>query len=208
MNMKKLFCILFCSIVASVSAVAQTQTFDLIYLTKDYTTEVGPLCREIMDIYDSAIKDRSQAVIFYLANSKSPIIVKINLPGDNRGDISKITEALISKSETVINPAIDLNKFAEIFDENELLDQNGQPTFISANIQYYITPTFWELQYNEQLIASAYFAFGMDSPWAEGYFTMSIYHNANDGLTINEEQPFGPKNLCNGYKLFLLTYSE
>lgn len=206
--MRKVISTIICVLCTAFALSAQTQTLELIYITKDYTTEVGPLCRDLMDIYHSAEKDKSQAVIFYLANSTSPIIVKLNLPGDNRKSITRITDALISKSETVVNPSADVKRFIDIFNQHEIVTASGEPLFMSVDIDYYITPTFWELQYNEQLIASAYFALGMDSDWADGYFSMSIFHNANDGLVVDEKHPFGIKNLCRNYKFLLLTYSN
>lgn len=206
--MKKIISIIILVLCARLALSAQTQTLELVYITKDYTTEVGPLCRELMDIYKSAEKDKSQAVIFYLANSTSPLIVKVNLPGDNRDKINNIMDALISKSETVVNPMSDLRRFIDIFNQHEIITASGEPLFQSVDINYYVTPTFWELQYNEQLIAAAYFALGMDSSWADGYFSMSIYHNGDDGLVVDEKHPFGIRNLCKNYKFFLLTYSN
>ena len=200
-------------IVFLVSAVAlssqsASQALQVIYITKDYTTEVNPLCSELRDIFEFAEKDNSQAVIFYLANSSAPLIVKVNLPDDNRKDFDMIIDALMTKSETIINPSVDLTTLVGLFDEVELLDNGGEKNFSNVELIYYITPTFWELGYNEQIIASAYFALDMDSKWADGYMSMSIYHNAQDGLEVDSEHPFGEKNLCHNYKFFLLTYSN
>lgn len=185
---------------------AQSQSLQLIYITTDHTTSVGSLLDNIKDIYRTAVSDRSQAVIFYLANTDSPRIVKVNLPGDNRDDIGNIYEAIITNSETIVFPDHDLKRIVSIFDELELVGPGGEPRFMSAEILYYITPTFWDLKYNEMIIASAYFTLDMDSEWAKDYFTMSIYHNASDGLEIDEKSPFGLRNLCKDYKFFLLTY--
>lgn len=186
---------------------SQTQTLQVIYITKDYTTEVNPLCQELRDIYSFAEKERSQAVVFYLANAASPLIVKMNLPGDNRKDFDSIIDALMTKSETIINVSADLDGIVSLFNDIELLDSDGRPSFLNAEIIYYITPTFWELNYNEELIAAAYFALDMDSAWAKNYFSMSIYHNATDGLEYDEQYPFGKKDLCRNYKFYLLSYS-
>ena len=193
-----------------VLASAQTQTLQVFYVTKDYTTDVNPLCRDLRDMYSAAEKDPSQAVVFYLANSTSPMIVRMNLPGDNRKDFDKIIGALMTKSETIINPTTDLEGITHLFDEISLLDASGAPVFMSAEIRYYVTPTFWELGYNEQLIASAYFVLDMDADWARenNYFDMSIYHTESDGLEADPKQPFGEKNLCYNYNFQLLTYSH
>ena len=204
--MKKI--ILFLCFVFSVSfSLEAQQNLQIIYITKDYTTEVNPLCRELRDIYDQAKTDPTQAVVFYLANSSSPIIVKVNLPGDNRKDFDLIMDALMTKSETIINQTTDVSGLIGVLNDIPLLDSNDQPVFAAAEIIYYITPTFWDLLYNEQIIATLYFALDMDASWADGYFTMSIYHCQNDGLKVDENAPFGPHNLCHNYKFFLLTYN-
>ena len=154
-----------------------------------------------------AKRDNSQAVIFYLSNSSSPIIVKVNLPGDNRNDFDLIMDALMTKSETIINQTTDVNSLIGIFNEIPLLDDDNQPLYTSAEISYYITPTFWDLQYNEQIIATLYFALDMDANWTDGYVSMSIYHCGDDGLKVDEKLPFGSRNLCLNYKFFLLTYN-
>ncbi len=190
------------------SLAAQNKSLHVVYVTKDYTTEVNPLCRDLRDLYSLAEVDNSQAVVFYLANSTSPMIVKMNLPGDNRKDFDGIIDALMTKSETIVNPSTDLNGIVNIFNETGIIDLSGQPTFLNVELTYYITPSFWELRYNEQIIAASYFALELDQPWARDYFSMNIYHNAKDGLVIDEERPFGDKNYCYNYKFFLLTYSE
>jgi hypothetical protein len=72
-----------------------------------------------------------------------------------------------------------------------------------------VTPTFWELGYNEQLIASVYFVLGMDAPWAKDnhYFDMSVYHCDSDGLEVDASRPFGDKNLCYNFDFQLLSYN-
>ena len=199
------FCLLGLTLVRAQSS---SQRLQVVYITKDYTTEVNPLCSELRDMFSFAEKDRNEAVVFYLANSTSPMIVRMNLPGDNRKDFDKVIDALMTKSETIINPTTDLRRLVGLFEEIPLLSVDGTKTFQNVEIIYYITPTFWELQYNEQIIASVYFALDMDADWAKDYFTMSIYHAASDGLTVDEKKPFGDKNLCAGYPFFLLTYSN
>lgn len=206
----KRYVLLFILLLCPMVSFAQSQTLQVFYVTKDYSTEVNPLCRDLRDMYSAAERDPSQAVVFYLANSTSPMIVKMNLPGDNRKDFDDIIGSLMTKSETIVNPMTDLLGLVNLFDEIALLDEDGNHLFLNAEIRYYVTPTFWELDYNEQLIASAYFALEMDAPWAKNdhYFDMSIYHCASDGLEVDSENPFGEKNLCYDYNFQLLTYSN
>lgn len=210
MIMKKLALIIVFCYLGLFGAFAQnsSQRLQVVYISKDYTTETNPLCSELRDMYSFAEKDNNEAVVFYLANSTSPLIVRINLPGDNRKDFDKLIDALMTKSETIINPTTDLQRLVELFEEIPILSDNGDRNYQNVEIVYYITPTFWELQYNEQIIASVYFSLEMDANWAKDYFSMSIYHAASDGLIVDEAKPFGDKNLCASYPFFLLTYSN
>lgn len=187
---------------------SQRQSLQVVYITKDYTTEVNPLCKELRDMFEFAERDDTQAYVFYLANSTSPQIVKVNLPGDNRKEFDKIIDALMSKSETIINPSTDVRQLVSVFNDVGLLDQNGSNYYQSVELQFYVTPTFWDLGYNEQIIASTYFALDLDSEWADGYVNMSIFHNIHDGLEVGEDHPFGKNDLCHNYKFFLLSYGE
>ena len=206
--MKRIVIISLLLLTAAQNIFSQTQSLQVIYITKDYTSAVTPLCLDLKDIYSSAIRDRSQAVVFYLANASSPIIVRVNLPDDNRQDMDRILDALISKSETIIDPGADLRQLVGLFDEIEIAGSGDSKKFTSVELTYYVTPTFWDLKYNEQVIAPVYFALDMDSDWAKDYLSMSIYHEATDGLQVDEDAPFGVRDLCKGHKFFLMSYSN
>ena len=185
---------------------AQQQSLQFYYIMKDHNIKVNPLVQELRDIYDFARVEKSSAAIFYLANWDEPIIVRVNLPGDNRDDMEKLFEALVTKSETTVNPSSDLEIITRLFDEIPLVGADGKKEFSRVEFNYYVTPTFWDLSYNEQVIAALYFVMDMDAPWAKDYVFMSILHQAGDGLSVNSKLPFGQNDLCVGYRFQILTY--
>lgn len=193
-------------LMCTLSVLAQNQSLQFLYITKDYTTKVNPLIEEIKDIYQFVREDSSCAAVFYLADWDTPIIVKVNLPGDNHKDIDKIYAALTTKSETAVNPSTDLKKIQEFFEQNPMQSPNGLPTFTDVEFRYYVCPTFWELFYNEQIIASLWFILDLDGSWARNYVSMNIFHQEGDGIQIDPQTPFGPMDLCENYKFQLLTY--
>ena len=184
----------------------QDQSLQCYYIMKDHNIKVNPLVEEIRDIYDFARVDQNSAAIFYLANWDEPIIVRLNLPGDNRNDMDLIFEALMTKSETTVNPSSDLKKISGLFNEIPLISEDGQKRFSRVEFNYYVTPSFWELSYNEQIIAALYFVLEFDATWARDYVSMSILHQEGDGLSVNNRQPFGPADLPVGYRFQVLTY--
>ena len=203
--MKRVLCIL-CVLLSGLSLKAQNQALQLCYITKDYNTRVNPLVNELRDIYEVARQDPEMAVVFYLADWDTPIIVKVNLPGDNRADMEKIYEALVTKSETAVNPRTDLEKLPAIFEEIPLRTASGLPAFSEAEFRFYVTPTFWELYYNEQVISSLWYVMEFDQDWARGYVSYAIFHQSGDGLEPDPKAPFGLMDLCYHYDFQLLTY--
>jgi hypothetical protein len=204
--MKKLLMVIFAVLVLGTGMNAQQQSLQFIYITKDFTTRVNPLVEELRDIYDFARVEQSSAVVFYLPNMDNPIVVKVNLPGDNRQDMDKIFEALMTSSETAIDPSMEQNFFYDIFDEIPLTDVAGNHRFSEVELKWYITPSFWDLGFNEEVIATLWFTMDFDMPWARDYVSMSIFHQDSDGIEVDYDHPFGLKNLCRDYLFQLLTY--
>ena len=184
---------------------AQNSSLQFLYITKDYNTMVNPLIEEIEDFYNYAIGDPSRATIFYLADWDTPVIVRVNLPGDNRKDIDKLYSTLITKSEVSSYPLVDIALITSIF-EKYPLRSGGKKLFSDVELRYYPSPTFWSLSYNEQVIASLWFIMEFDQPWARNYVDMNIFHQDGDGLEPDFDHPFGPKDLCANYNFQLLTY--
>lgn len=188
------------------SLFGQTKDFQFFYITKDYTTQVTPLCDWLKERYEMGRRNPNQCNIYYLANAETPIIVKQNLKGDNSTDFDKIISALVTKSETRIYPQVDVPEILNIFNENDIILKSGKKVYNTCELFFMITPTFWNLQYNEQIFAALYFAMELDADWAKGYVGVNIYHNAEDGLEPDEKHPFGTLITCENYNFQLLSY--
>lgn len=178
---------------------------NFIYIAHDHSTPVDKLCDRLSDLYQTAKYEKDIAVIFYLPNSDEPKVVKMNLPGENPDDFPDILGELIQKSSHEVFPEVDIEKIPSIFNETDFVDAFGNPQFASFNITYYINPTFWMLGYNESIIAKLYFTLELDK-LPKSYFKMQIWHSKDDGLIVDEKQPFGTKNLCSGFNFLLLGY--
>ena len=203
--MKKLVASLTLALLCVSASYAQ-KSLQFLYITKDYNTLVNPLIAEIEDVYDFVTGDSSRAAIFYLADWDTPIIVRVNLPGDNRKDIDRIYSALVTKSETSIYPLVDMEVIPALFERYPLRSENGARRFTDVELRFYVNPTFWMLSYNEQIISALWFIMDFDQPWARQYVDMSIFHQEGDGLEPDMEHPFGPKDLCTNYNFQLMTY--
>ena len=83
--MKRIKFILLC-LILPLMASAQEKTFEFYYIAHDYTTKVNDICSMLEEKYEMAVEFSDCAMVFYLPDRDNPKIVKMNVPGDNRGD--------------------------------------------------------------------------------------------------------------------------
>lgn len=190
--------------VVPLAASAQSQSLEFYYIAHDRTTPVADLCDRLEEIYETALSYEDFAVIFYMPNFDEPIIVKINLPGDNRDDFSKIISELRLKPAHEIFADIDYAKIIDLVNTYDFIDDSGSPTYTSVLFCWYVNPDFWQFKYNEELIASLYFNLELER--YSGYVETQIWHAQGDGLEVDRRYPFGKKNLCRGMNFLLQQY--
>ncbi|MBE6232311.1 MAG: hypothetical protein IJN02_01090 [Bacteroidales bacterium] len=183
---------------------AQTQSLEFYYIAHDRTTPVADLCDRLEEVYETADRYEDYAVIFYLPNYDEPIIVKMNLPGDNRSDFKNIISELRLKPSHEIYADVDYAAIADLMNKHDFIDEKEQPVYSSVLFCWYVNPDFWQFLYNEELIASLYFNLELDK--YVGYVTTQIWHASGDGLKVDSEYPFGTKNLCKGMNFMLYQY--
>ena len=190
-------------------ASAQYQSFELYYIAHDRTTPISDLCDKLEEAYDYALRDTSSAVVFYLPNAKEPIVIKVNLEGDNSQEFPRLISELRSKSFHIIDVTTDLSTITEIMNENDFLNSDGSPYYSSMKFYWYVNQEFWLFQYNETLISSLYFQLDLDNYHKTGYVSTEIWHADGDGVEelIDKKEPFGAKNLSpNMAKEFILLH--
>lgn len=183
---------------------AQTQSLEFYYIAHDRTTPVSDLCKILEEAYSNADRYEDCATIFYFPNYDEPIIVKMNLPGDNRQDFKDIISELRLKPAHEIYAEVDYTRIVEIINQNDFLDAEGNPTYTSVTFYWYINPDFWQFLYNEELIASLYFNLELNR--YQNYVSTQIWHAAGDGLTVDAKYPFGTKNICKDMNFMLFQY--
>lgn len=202
--MKRILYILFFMFLPLVGS-AQTKSLEFFYIAHDRTTPVGDLCLRLEDRYETALSNEDYAVIFYLPNSyEKPIIVKVNLPGDNRDDFKKIISELRLKSSHEIYAEVDYEHILKLINEHDFIDEHGRPTYRSVLFCWYVNPDFWLFKYNEKLLARLYFTLELDK--YPDYVATQVWHAAGDGLDVDVDYPFGTKNLCRTMYFMLLPY--
>lgn len=207
--MKKLI-ILLVGLFAAISAIAQDnkgKDLTFIYISHDENTPTQTLISRLQAHYnDATYYPESYATIFYLTNGVNPIIVKMNVEGANPQDFDKLIEDLQAKRSHDVAPETDREKIMEIFAEVDLLDDEGNPAFNSAQWNYYVNSTFWLMNNNEHVIASLFWIMDMEPMVKSGYLQVNILHGEIDPLPIDEKLPFGLKAICRNMPFIPMPY--
>lgn len=196
------FSILFA--LCSLAAYSQNQSFEFYYIAHDRSTPVSDLCDRLEEVFEMADQYEDCAVIFYLPNYDEPLIVKVNLPGDNRNDFKNLISELRLKASHEVYADVDYNNIVDLINEHDFIDENGKPTYTSVMFCWYVNPDFWQFLYNEELIAALYFNLELDR--YQGYVSTQIWHAQGDGLMVDKKYPFGTKNLCKDMNFILYQY--
>ena len=133
-----------------------------------------------------------------MPNGQRPIIVKVNMPGDNYKDFDKIVSAIQQLSSNTVIGDYDVTEIHKLLDENDIIDEKGRAVYRSVDWLYYICPSFWMMKNNEFVIARLFFTMEMDKLLAmKNYFSVTILCNdVNKYLRINPTEPFGSKAIC------------
>lgn len=184
---------------------AQDRKLNFYYITKDYTTSTNNLCDWLEAKYKDGEENPLCCNIFYLANEESAIVIRQNLSKDNSHAFQKeLIANLVRRSETAIVGVYDINNIIKILNEINILDATGSKTFSVCNINFIVTPTFWNLSYNETLIAKLYTIMEVGAEWAKGYVNFNIYHSDKEGIMVDQDHPLGRLYNCIGYDFQML----
>ena len=191
-------------LMVSVTALAQTQSLEFHYITHDRTTPAAKLCEKLEMAYESAASDQNRAAIFYMPNYDRPLVVKVNLPEENRGDFKIIIKELRLKPSHEVYADVDYERILDIFNVHDFIDEQGGYNFTSVQINWYVNPVFWKYRYNEELISAL--SFDLEFNKYPDYVNTIIWHAEGDGLDVNYEYPFGTKNLIGGSRFEFVEY--
>lgn len=166
------------------------QNLEFIYIAHDRTTPVNKICEILDERYKDAFYYADNALIIYLASQDDPIIVTVNVGKDNRKDYDLIVNALQSQLEHDIDPASDVDNIVDIFNSDDFLNPDGTPRYKSFRMTYFVTPLFWTMGYNADIIAALHFILDLES-LDTSYFMSDVYYPDNGSFCYDESHPFG-----------------
>lgn len=184
-------------------ASAQDKTFEFYYIAHDYSSKVESICSMLEERYEVAMEYDDCAIIFYLPNGDTPFVVKMNLPGDNRRDFDQLIAELRMRYSHDTYVYVDLPQIVDIINKNDFIDDDGNFSFRSMRMAWFVNAAFWGMNYNESLIAALYFILELDK--YQDYVTIDIWDTGDERIRIDQRYPFGQKNLTSNYSFSLLT---
>lgn len=169
-----------------------------IYVDHEVTTPVNKLCNDLKELRDDAIEQETSLVI-YLSNDIHPMVSFTNLPDINNeysGDdvFNDIIGALQESHAHDVNSQTDLNLIMKILDDIALVDDNNQLGYREATLEFYVGPTFWNLNNNENLLGRLYFAMEFDE-LTKGNLYFNVKAPKGVSLTYYDGMPYGIKNV-------------
>ena len=208
--MKRFVMILFCLLVA-VPVVAQNrsdQTLTFVYIAHDVNTDTQTLVARLKELFKDTINyPDMRATIFYLTNGDNPIVVRVNLPDDNRKDFDRIIYSLQNSRFHEVSPMTDLERIVQEFNENDILTDDGRRVYKNVDWIYYINSTFWKLHNNESVIAKLFFVMDMGQMIRDKYMSLDFYYGEkSDAIKYDIKMPFGRKEICRSIEFMPLPY--
>lgn len=195
--MKRLFIIImFLALFGGISFSQQKseQDFTFVYIAHDTDTPTQQLINKLKDIRKDAVQTRNP-IVFFLSAGDNPVVVRINMKDDNRNDFEEVLlRELNEKDSHDIISSVDVQQICDLFNAEDFDNGDGELAYSSVSMDFYVSPKFWELQNNEKIISTLYFALELEKyPASDLYF--NVIRSKNDQFNIDMEKPFGDKNL-------------
>lgn len=208
--MKKLVivCFLLFSAFLSVSAAGDSSTQELrfIYITNSVDTPTASLTKHLKQVYKDGM-NYGYPTIFYLSNMNNSIVASIGLGRDDTKAFGEIINILQTSTYNNVDANHDLENIMDIFDSVDFLDENGKFRYQSMVWDFFINQSFWNLGYNDKIIAGLYYILDIDNI-PDGCFRLRIQYSGSGDLAYSLPKPFGGRLDCSKINNFDLIKFE
>lgn len=201
--MKRGLLILLIGILSITKGYSQTGRLIFTYIAHSTETPVTQLCNELRSQFDFA-RNYRVPTIFYLANMKLPLIATIGIEGqeDNVEAFDKIIKELQERRFHSVDSKEDVSQIISIFNEHDFLDKDNKLKYREMEWNFFIDQTFWDLKYNEKVIATLYYALDIEN-LPKDFLRLRIFYSGDyDELQYDKSNPYGLKNLCPNINMF------
>ena len=189
------------------SFLSQAKDYHVVYVAHDYTTPTNQLSDILEEFYNTAT-DYDDVVIFYLSNANTPIIINVNTQtDDNKQDFNdRLIGELQNFTSHDVLPGLDAQRIIDVISQNDFQDSTGALLYDKISFDFYVGGTFWQLGFNESLIAALYWSLNI-ADLDEDVVEFNVLHSSEDNQEeYSSKTPFGPKNLSGINKLLVMPY--
>lgn len=222
--MKKLYSVLFILLCLVMTNQSYAQKIDqpltFVYMCCDFSTNKSELTRIVSEMYDQAIdlydESRNVPYIFYLSDNLDPKVIFINVDTmlNNEDEFEeKILASLNSPVTHNVMPRSDIDSIVNIFNRIDFIDEEGNLTYESFTMDFYVSESFWSHEYNISVISYLYWILGLEKlvPTGEIAFNVNYSQTENDytGTESGKNNCFGEMNLLdinNESNIWVMSY--
>lgn len=204
-KIKLLILLLISVLYASISVMAQEQKFyHFIYLEHEIGNHKNLLCERLKDMRQDA-KETGDILIIYLSTGDQEqdygICSYTNLedPSGKRQDdedaFNSIIAVIQDSKSLPVNAQADVNNIIDIMGSSNFVDESGKMKYQKAEIDFYAGSRFWNLGFNNKIIAHLYSILGIsDLPQNVVDFRVFV-PKSDDKLKYPNGMPFGENNI-------------
>lgn len=198
--------------VAGIETITQPQVEDhnikVIFIDHEPSLRVSDVISKLREIRTEALEN-DHAVIFYMPNNQEPFISLINI---GEADDARATDEAFGELCYALNQPshnkdayYDRKRFVDLFSEFNVIQPDGKIGFRNVRVEFWLTDEFWQLGYNETIVAPIYFA--LDVPkLIEQEFVFDAFLEIQTLKKIDQKHAFGPKNLSQINKMGVNEY--
>lgn len=193
---------------ATVQQTIEDHNIKVIFIDHEPSLRVNDVITQLREIRTQALEN-DHAVIFYMPNNQEPYISMVNV-GD-KDDARTSDDAFGDLCYALNQPShnkdayFDRKRFVDLFSEFNIIQSDGKIGFRNVRVEFWLTDEFWQLGYNESIVAPIYFA--LDVPkLIEQEFVFDAYLEIQTLKKIDQKHPFGLKNLSQINKMGVNEY--
>lgn len=185
----------------------QAKDYRFVYVAHDHTTPTNHLTELLEETYSNAC-DYGDVVIFYLSNANTPIIVNVNTQNNDNKD--QFEDLFIGELQNFTAHDVlarhDAREILKTISNNDFATSSKNLLYDHVSFDFYVGATFWQLGYNESLIAALYWALDIPS-YDDDRVEFNVLHSSDDTQAeYSNKMPFGLKNVGGINKLLILPY--
>ena len=167
-----------------------------VFLDHSPSLNSASVIERLRNLRDQAL-EQENALIIYMPSETEPFIVKFNIDEDgstekSQSDFGRLTHALNLPSHNM-NIDIDRKKVLELM--QHAFTNDSKLNYMAVRMEFYLTSTFWDLGFNESILAPIYFALDVPNMQQENDLYFDVYADLTDE-NMPKNPNFGISNLA------------